>query len=181
MGKITSTASNVSQSMQSARWHLPSASWTMSAPSPMAPACATTPLLSSSESGANNWLNLPESRPVFFQNAAVHHHEYPGFARFLRRLLVNHVFLHPDRRNSQLNGLIHNFFHELRPAKNVHDVDLLRYLEQRSISLLAQTGLNVRIHRNDAVTLALHVGRNPVAGTHRVAGESDHGDGLCLL
>src|SRR6202050_1967681 len=97
---------------------------------------------------------LSESRPVVLQNAAAHHHEDARLARFLGGLLVDHILLHPDRRNFQLNRLIDSFFHELRPAENVDDVNLLRHLKQRRISLLAQTGLDMRVHRNDAVTMA---------------------------
>src|SRR5579864_8727640 len=61
-------------------------------------------------------------------------------------------------------------------AEDIHDVDLLRHIEQRGVSFLAQAFFNVRIHWNDAVSVALHVGGNAVAGTHRIAGESDHCD-----
>src|SRR5271169_4787200 len=100
--------------------------------------------------------SLPEPRVVLFQNAEVHHHEDSCIPRFFSSLLVNHVFLHPDRWNLQLNRLVHNLFYELRPPKNIHNVDLLRHLEQRSVGLLAQTRFDLRIHRNDAVALILH-------------------------
>jgi hypothetical protein len=34
---------------------------------------------------------------MFYEDAAVHHHENSGFPSFLGGLLVNHIFLHPDR------------------------------------------------------------------------------------
>ena len=50
--------------------------------------------------------------------------------------------------------------------------------EQRSVGLFAQTRLDLRIHRNDAVSLALHVGRHAVAGAQGIVRESDHRDGF---
>src|SRR5580704_7768971 len=119
---------------------------------------------------------LSQSCFVLFQNAAIHHHEDSRPARLLGGLLVNHIFLHPDRWDFQLNRLIHNFLNKLRPPKDVHNVDFIRHVEQRSISLLAQTGIDLWIHRNDPVSMALHVGGDAVAGTQRIAGETDYGD-----
>src|SRR6185312_5853946 len=41
--------------------------------------------------------------------------------------------------------------------------------------------MNVRIYRNDAVALRLHVGGHSVAGTQRAVGETHHGDGAGAL
>src|SRR5712671_6974824 len=70
---------------------------------------------------------------VLFQDAAVHHHEDPGFTRFLCRGLMLHFFLHPDTGNAELNGLVDNVWHELGTAKDVYDIDLLGDVEQRGI------------------------------------------------
>src|ERR1700688_4979201 len=67
----------------------------------------------------------PEARPMLLQNAAVHHDEDSRLARLLRGLLMNHILLQPDRRNLQLDSLIHDLFYELGPSKNVHDLNLL--------------------------------------------------------
>jgi len=74
---------------------------------------------------------------MFLENAPVHHHKDSCLTGFLRGILVNHIFLHPDCRHFQLDRLIHNLLHKLRPPENIHDVDLLRHLEQRSIGFLA--------------------------------------------
>jgi hypothetical protein len=53
----------------------------------------------------------------------------PALRAFCAAFLVDHILLHPDGWNLQLNRLIHNFFHELRPPENIHDVDLFRHVE----------------------------------------------------
>src|SRR5882762_349958 len=93
-----STAWHVSQSTQSTRRHLPSPSSTMSELSRMVPASVTMQPSSLLELDARPG-RLFESRPVLFQNATVHHYEDSRLARLLGSLLVNHVFLHPDRRD----------------------------------------------------------------------------------
>src|SRR5580658_3836821 len=70
---------------------------------------------------------------VILQNAAVHHHENARLARLFSRSLVNHVLLHPDRRNFELDRLIDNFFYKFRPSKDIHDVDLLGNIEYRRV------------------------------------------------
>src|SRR5208283_4709568 len=112
------------------------------------------------------------------QNTAVHHHESACLSRLLGGLLVNHTFLHPDCWNFQPNRLVHDFFDEFRPPENVHDIDLLRNVQQRCIRLFPQRRLDLRIDGNDAVPLALHVESNAVAGTVRLVGESNYGNGL---
>jgi hypothetical protein len=47
--------------------------------------------------GSSLWLRLPESQPVFLQNAAIHHHKDPSLACLFRSLFMNYIFLHPDR------------------------------------------------------------------------------------
>ena len=120
---------------------------------------------------------LSESRAMFLENAAVHHDEYPRLAGFLSGVLVNHFFLHPDRRNSHLNRMVDDLFHKFRPAEDINDIDLLRYIEQRGEGLLTETLLDSRVYRDDAVSVSLHVGANAVARTQWVAGEADHRDG----
>src|SRR5579862_3204733 len=99
-----------------------------------------------------------KTRAVIFKDAAVHHYEDACLARLFRGLLVDYAFLHPDGGNFQLDRLIYNLLDKLRAAKNIHDIDLLRHIEQRCVSLFAQAFLNLRIHWNDAVPVSLHVG-----------------------
>ena len=81
---------------------------------------AVTPLSAKSDDNkllqqdhANHRNASAESLSVFFEDAAVHHYENSRLAGFLRRLLMNHVLLHPNGGNAQLNGLIHYFRDEL--------------------------------------------------------------------
>src|SRR5208282_4261483 len=60
---------------------------------------------------------LPESRPVLFQNTPVHHHKHSGLSRLLRRAFVDHAFLQPDRRNLQPDRLLHDLIHKLWPPE----------------------------------------------------------------
>src|SRR5205823_4053492 len=62
----------------------------------------------------------------------------------------------------------------LRSTEDVHDVNSFWHLKQRRVRLLSQGTVNFRIYRNDAVILRLHVGGDPMAGTHRTVGKSNH-------
>ena len=154
-----------------------SASWTTCAPSSTVQTCATMPawFLWALDGSSSH------PRAMFLQDASVHHDEDPSLARLFRGLLVDYIFLHPDRRDFELDRLIDHLFNKLRTAENVHDVDLLRHVEQRPIRLFAQAFLDLRIDRNDAISVGLHVGRDAVAGAQGIAGEADHGDGLGTL
>ena len=89
---------------------------------------------------------------------------------------MDDLFLHPHCRHFELDGLIDHFLHKFRTSEDIDDVDLLGHLEQGSVSFLTQAFVNVRIHRDDAVSVALHVGGHAVAGAQRITGESDHCD-----
>ena len=41
--------------------------------------------------------------------------------------LVDHVFLKPDGWDLQLNRLINDFVHKLRPPENIDELDFLRH------------------------------------------------------
>ena len=83
---------------------------------------------------------------MFFQDAEIHHDEDARLARLLGGLLVDDIFLHPDRRDFELDGLVDDLFHEFRTPENVDDVDLPRRIflwniEQRRVSPLAEAPL----------------------------------------
>ena len=54
---------------------------------------------------------------MFLQDAVVHHHEDSRLARLLRRFLMDHFFLHPDRGNFQLDCLIDHFLNKFRSGE----------------------------------------------------------------
>src|ERR1017187_3900486 len=93
--------------------------------SPTVPISATMPVWSLLGSGANS------SHPgaMFLQDAAVHHDEDPSLARLFRCFLVDHIFLHPDRRDFELDRLVNHLFDKRGAAEDIHNVDLLRHLE----------------------------------------------------
>ena len=120
---------------------------------------------------------------MVFEDAAVHHYEDARPARLVCGSFVDYFFLHPNGGDFELDGLVDNFFDELRPAENIDEVDFLRLrnVEQRRISFLAQALLDLRIYRDDTISVALHVGRNAVAGTHGITRQADDRDGLGAL
>src|ERR1700757_1652742 len=73
------------------------------------------------------WLSASSS--MLFQDAEINHDEGARLARLLSRRLVNHAFLHPDRRRLDLDRLLDHFGHGVGPAENVDDIDLLGNVE----------------------------------------------------
>lgn len=95
---------------------------------------------------------------MFDEDAAVHHDEDSGLACFLRGFFVNDTFLHPNGGHFELDRLIDDFLNELRPAKDIDDVNFFRHVVQRPIGFLAEAFFDPRIYRNHSIALALHVG-----------------------
>jgi hypothetical protein len=120
------------------------------------------------------WPAALQSRSMFLQNAAIHDHKQPRFARLLRCRFVHHSLLHPYGARFQLNRLVDDFWHEFRPPENIYDINRLWNIQQRGIRLLAENLVSLRIHGNDAVALRLHVGGNAMTGTHRIVGKPNH-------
>src|SRR5215472_3300104 len=119
---------------------------------------------------------LSQPRAVFLKDTTVHHDEDSSLARLLRSPLVDHVLLHPDGRHFELHRLIDDFLNKFRAAKNIDDVDFLRYVKQRWVGFFSKTLINIRIHRDDSVSVALHVSGDAMAGTHGIGGKSHNGD-----
>src|SRR4051794_340313 len=104
------------------------------------------------------------SGAMLLQDASVLHDEDAGLARFICCSIVPNTLLHPDGGGLQLDRLVDHLWHELRASKNVDDVDLSRSVRQRRASLFAEGTLDLRVYRDDLVSVGLHVGGNPVAG-----------------
>ena len=115
---------------------------------------------------------------MFLEDATVHHHENLCPARFFGCLLVDHIFLHPDRRDFELNRLIDNLLHKFGAPKNIHDINLPGNVEQRRVGGLTEAFVDIRVDRNNTVSVLLHIGGNAVTGTQRIARQSDHRNGF---
>src|SRR5207244_13006610 len=63
---------------------------------------------------------LGEPRPMFLQDAAIHHHKNTGGTRFLRRSIIDHGLLHPDGWNFELDSLINNLGNGIGTTKYVY-------------------------------------------------------------
>ncbi len=118
---------------------------------------------------------------MFLQNTKIHHNEDSGLLRLFRSRLIDDSLLHPYRGSFQLNCLIDNFFDELRPPKNVDDVDLLRNIQQGGIGFFSQRLSNAGVNGNDPVSLRLHVGGDAVTRAKRIVGETNYSNGLRAL
>jgi len=111
------------------------------------------------------------------QNAAIHNHENACPARFLCRLFVNYIFLHPNCRNFQLYRLIDHFLDDFGAAKDVHEIDLFWNIKERRVGRLAERFGDIRIHGNDSVTLSLEIGSDSVAWAKGIIRQANDGNG----
>ena len=109
-------------------------------------------------------------------DAAIHDDENASGASFFGGFLVDHTFLHPDGRDFQRDRLVNNFGHELGTAKDINDVNFLGNIVEGCITFFAERAFNLRIHRDDAISLRLQVRCNSVARTHRAWRQSDDRD-----
>ena len=105
---------------------------------------------------------------MFLQNAEVHHNREPRITRFLRGDFMDYALLQPYRGNIQAYGFVDDLRHELRPAENVDEIDLLRNFSKTAVGPRSQNFSLIRIHWNDAVSLSLHPLRNAKTRTHRI-------------
>ena len=75
---------------------------------------------------------------MIFKDAAVHDHFESGRASFCRGGLMDDPLLHPYGSCADSNRGVHKLRHELRPAKNIDNIDVLRHLSKRGVHCLAQ-------------------------------------------
>src|SRR5580698_7578013 len=89
-------------------------------------------------------------------------------------LSVSHVLLHPDRRNRPLEWPDP----QLLSTNSGRDSRCRSSPEHRTrYNLSRPNRIDLRVHRNDAVSLALRLGHDAMAGTVRKVPESDQGNG----
>ena len=79
------------------------------------------------------------------------------------------------------NCLLDDLGHEFRPAEDVDDIDLFRYVAQACIGLLAQGTFDLWIDRNNTIALGLQVGGNAVARAHWARRKTNYSDGAGVL
>src|SRR5579883_7576 len=123
----------------------------------------------------------PVELAMFLENALVHNDFESGFARAAGGGFVDHAFLQPQRFRADTDRGLDDFRNMLRAAENIDHVDPLRNIFQTRVTFFAEHFGFMRIHRNDAVSDALHVIGDAVGGTHRARGKSDDGDGARAL
>src|SRR5262249_59295794 len=75
---------------------------------------------------------------VLLQDALALHHLQPRRPRLLRRRVVDDALLQPERLGPDGDGRRRHLRHRLRPAEDVHNVDLLRNVLQPGVRLLPQ-------------------------------------------
>lgn len=69
---------------------------------------------------------VSESRAMFLENAAIHHHGEACILGLLCGSRMDYAFLQPNRWHLQANGLINDLRHEFWAAKDIDHIDLLR-------------------------------------------------------
>jgi len=113
---------------------------------------------------------------VAAHHAIVHDHVQTRRARPRGGVLIDDAVLEPDRARLDRDGVVDDRSHELRPPKDLDDVDGLRDLPQARIGTLTQHFVHIGIDRDDAVARALQVASDAVARTARVGAQADDGN-----
>ena len=110
-------------------------------------------------------------------DAAIHHDVESGRARDPRGLLAPDAELHPQHLGALGDGRAREVRHLLGLAEAIDDVDVAgRNRGHGGIRALAQDLGRIRIDRDDAVAMLLHVLRREEARAIPVRRQADHGD-----
>src|SRR6185503_20648610 len=96
----------------------------------------------------------------------------------LRRCLVNYTVLQPDRLDAQSDRFVNRSARFAGATKDVNQIDLVRNVGQRRISLLAKHFRLVWVYGDNLVTATAHVRGDAIRRPMRIGRESDDGDGL---
>src|SRR6266850_179586 len=129
----------------------------------------------------NSGMQLPQSFPVFNQNARIFNNRQPRRSRALHRGLILYTKLHPHGFRAHANCTLHHCRYFLRPPENIHDLNFLRHVLQPRVTLLSQHLRLIRIHGNNPVTRRLHVFRHAVARPRRIRRQSNYRDALVFF
>src|SRR3954462_3496002 len=110
--------------------------------------------------------------------ATVHHHGDTGVLRDLRTLGVDHAELGPERVGADRHRVAGDVGQGLRRPEDVDEVDVLRDVAQARVAVGSQDLGLAGVHREHAVSVALEVVADEVAGPQLVAGEAHDRDRL---
>src|SRR3954451_15734415 len=112
---------------------------------------------------------LHQARPVDLR-AAIHHNEQTGIARPLRRCLVDHAELHPNRLGPDRDRLVDVLTGELAAPKDVDDLYALAERAKVREAFLAEdfAGAEVGVHGDHTLAALLKERGNPMRVTHRI-------------
>ena len=105
---------------------------------------------------------------VLHLHAAVHDYVQSAIFGDLRTLGADHAKLQPQRVGANLHRFARDVGHELRRAKDVHDVNMERDVLQRCVRFFADGFSLTRVNRHDAVAVPLQVEANEVARAQNV-------------
>ena len=102
---------------------------------------------------------------MFDHQTAVHDYPEARFFSYLRCQRMDDTFLHPNTECANLNRFLHDGKDRLRAPKDVHKVNsnLFWDFEQRWKSGFSENLPAIWIHRHNAVTLILEIGRHLMA------------------
>src|SRR4051812_12003123 len=120
----------------------------------------------------------PEEAAMLDLHAAVLHHLEPrGLGPGPGGVVVN-AQLHPEHLGPDRDRILGERGDLGGPAEAVHDVDLVGNVPQRLVATLTEDRVVARIHRDDPITMFLHVLRGEIARAVPLGRQPHHGERL---
>lgn len=110
------------------------------------------------------------------QHAAVHDDEQARLSSALRRSLIDHAVLQPDRAGSCSNRLVDDAPRKLRSPEDVDDLDGRRDLGERAVTNQTSPSPEIRVDRKDRIAMIQEVAGHDVGWSLRAVGEPHDGD-----
>src|SRR6267142_2715687 len=122
----------------------------------------------------NSGMQLPQSFPVFNQNARIFNNRQPRRSRALHRGLILYTKLHPHGFRAHANCTLHHCRYFLPPPENIHDLNFLRHVLQPRVTLLSQHLRLIRRQSNyrDALVFFQDF-KNWIGAAHRAIRQQD--------
>lgn len=122
-------------------------------------------------------IESPQCTNMFLEPTTIHHDLQSGLPRTRRGPLVDHALLEPYALGLDPYGVIDDGAGLLGPSKDIHQIDPTGDSRQGGIGRFAQHAGFVRVHRDDHLSLLLHVSRHAVRRPRWIRRQSDHGNG----